>query len=199
MDTENDTRDHHDTPPGPARVKKDGVRQRPQCGVRRRLTRLSASLPVGSTARRHGNAHLQVVTAARRAARPRTPHPPHGAQARERRPPGRHRGPQGRETAYAPSPSRRAGTGTPTSRSAPRPAGLRNRVPPIPLTARRHGNADLQVGTARQRRAEGTTPTSGMAHRGAHRAAKPPAAAHPHGGLRPTSPWSREITSRRPR
>ena len=59
MYTENDTRDHHDTPPGPARVKKDGVRQRPQCGVRRRLTRLSASLQVGSTARRHGNADLR--------------------------------------------------------------------------------------------------------------------------------------------
>ena len=33
----------------------------------------------------------------------------------------------------------------------------------------------------------------------ARSAAKPPAATHPHGGLRPTSPWSREITSRRPR
>ena len=109
MYTENDTRDHHDTPPGPARVKKDGVRQRPQCGVRRRLTRLSASLPVGTAARRHGNADLQVGTAARRAAKPRTPNPPHGTKARERRP---------------------------------------------------------AVGTARQRRAEGTTPPSGMAHRG---------------------------------
>ena len=34
-----DTVDHHDTPPGPSRVKQDGVRQRPQCAVRRRLSR----------------------------------------------------------------------------------------------------------------------------------------------------------------
>ena len=43
--------------------------------------------PVGSTARRYGNADLQVGTAARRAAKPRTPHPPHRAQARDPLPP----------------------------------------------------------------------------------------------------------------
>ena len=89
-----------------------------------------------------------------------------GAQARERRPPGRH------------SPPEAGGRDNPTHRD-----GSRLGACPAGTAARRRGNADLQVGTARRRRAEGTTPPIGMVRV----SARPPRARRRAGEGTPTS------------